>query len=87
MKLKYGKEVQSVIAKDVQFHPVNDRPLHFDLYRVDEHQTIRIEIPVTFRNHEEVPASSAAARTSQQRPRPSHGGGRIAIPEERSSVT
>ncbi len=55
VKLKYGKEVQSVIAKDVQFHPVNDRPLHFDLYRVDEHQTIRIEIPVTFRNHEESP--------------------------------
>jgi large subunit ribosomal protein L25 len=44
-----------VIAKDVQFHPVTDRPTHFDLYRVDEHQTIRIEIPVTFRNHEDSP--------------------------------
>jgi large subunit ribosomal protein L25 len=30
--LKYGKESQPVIAKDVQFHPVTDRPLHFDLY-------------------------------------------------------
>ncbi|HWD67339.1 MAG TPA: 50S ribosomal protein L25/general stress protein Ctc [Caulobacteraceae bacterium] len=55
VKLKYGQEVQSVIAKDVQFHPVTDRPMHFDLYRVDEHQTIRIEIPVTFRNHEDSP--------------------------------
>ena len=44
-----------MIAKDVQFHPVTDRPVHFDLYRVDEHQTIRIEIPVTFRNHEDSP--------------------------------
>jgi large subunit ribosomal protein L25 len=55
VKLKYGKEVQSVIAKDVQFHPVTDRPMHFDLYRVDEHATIRIEIPVAFRNHEDSP--------------------------------
>ena len=33
--LKYGDETQPVIAKDVQFHPVNDRPVHFDLYRVE----------------------------------------------------
>jgi large subunit ribosomal protein L25 len=53
--LRYGDEEQPVIAKAVQFHPVNDRPLHFDLYRVDAHQTIRIEVPVHFRNHEESP--------------------------------
>ena len=28
--LKYGKETQPVIAKDVQFDPVSDRPMHFD---------------------------------------------------------
>ena len=55
VKLKYGKEVQSVIAKDVQFHPVTDEPVHFDLYRVDEHQTVRIEVPVHFRNHDDSP--------------------------------
>ncbi len=55
VKLKYGKEVQSVIAKDVQFHPVTDNPVHFDLFRVDEHQTIRIEVPVHFRNHDDSP--------------------------------
>ena len=32
--LKYGDETQPVIAKDVQFDPVSDRPLHFDLMRV-----------------------------------------------------
>ncbi|MGH7021952.1 MAG: 50S ribosomal protein L25/general stress protein Ctc [Caulobacteraceae bacterium] len=53
--LKYGDEVQPVIAKDVQFHPVTDRPLHFDLYRVEADQTIRIEIPVRFRNHDDSP--------------------------------
>ena len=30
--LKYGKESQPVIAKDIQFHPVTDVPVHFDLY-------------------------------------------------------
>jgi large subunit ribosomal protein L25 len=53
--LKYGDESQPVIAKDVQFHPVTDNPVHFDLFRVDAHQTIRIEVPVHFRNHEDSP--------------------------------
>jgi len=53
--LKYGDEVQPVIAKDIQFHPVTDEPVHFDLYRVDEHQLIKISVPVHFRNHEASP--------------------------------
>ncbi len=53
--LKYGGESQPVIAKDVQFHPVTDNPIHFDLYRVDEHALVRISIPVHFRNHEASP--------------------------------
>jgi large subunit ribosomal protein L25 len=50
--LQHGDEKQSVIAKAVQFHPVTDVPLHFDLYRVGEHQLIKIEVPVHFKNHE-----------------------------------
>ena len=53
--LKYGDETQPVIAKDVQFHPVTDEPMHFDLYRVDEHQLIRIAVPVHFRNQDASP--------------------------------
>ena len=53
--LRYGKETQPVIAKDVQFHPVTDQPTHFDLYRVDAHQLIRIAVPVHFRNQEASP--------------------------------
>src|ERR1700722_19129511 len=50
--LRYGKETQPVIAKDVQFHPVTDEPTHFDLYRVEATQQIRIAVPVHFRNEE-----------------------------------
>lgn len=50
--LKYGNETQKVIAKSIDFHPVTDVPLHFDLYRVDEHQKIKIDVPVHFKNHD-----------------------------------
>ena len=53
--LKYGKETQPVIAKAIDMHPVTDEPWHFDLYRVDAHQQIKIEVPVHFANHEESP--------------------------------
>src|ERR1700761_5604402 len=53
--LRHDGANQPVIAKDVQFHPVTDEPVHFDLYRVDAHQQIRIAVPVHFRNHEASP--------------------------------
>jgi large subunit ribosomal protein L25 len=53
--LKHGKESQPVIAKDIQFDPVSDRPLHFDLMRVGAKEEIKIEIPVAFINADEAP--------------------------------
>ncbi|WP_309087677.1 50S ribosomal protein L25/general stress protein Ctc [Phenylobacterium sp.] len=53
--LKYGQETQPVIAKAVDMHPVTDEPWHFDLYRVDEHQQIKIEVPVHFTNQDDSP--------------------------------
>ena len=53
--LKYGEETQKVIVKSIDFHPVNDIPQHFDLYRVDEHAKIKIAVPVHFKNHEASP--------------------------------
>ena len=53
--LRYGEEEQPVIAKDVQFHPVTDEPVHFDLFRVDAHASIRISVPVHFRNQDASP--------------------------------
>ena len=55
--LKYGDESQPVIAKDVQFDPVSDRPLHFDLMRVDETAPVKIDIAVHFANADEAPFS------------------------------
>src|SRR4051812_7662723 len=57
--LKYGEETQPVIAKAVQFHPVTDEAIHFDLFRVGEHDLIKINVPVHFKNHDVSPGLKA----------------------------
>jgi large subunit ribosomal protein L25 len=42
-----GKEVRT-LPKDVQFHPVSDRPLHADFLRIGEHSEVHVEVPVHF---------------------------------------
>jgi large subunit ribosomal protein L25 len=42
-----GKNVRT-IPKDVQFHPVTDRPLHADFLRISEHAEIHVNVPVHF---------------------------------------
>jgi large subunit ribosomal protein L25 len=63
--LKYGAETQPVIAKDIQFHPVTDEPVHFDLYRVGEHQLIKIAVPIHFFNHEASPGLKRGGTLNQ----------------------
>jgi large subunit ribosomal protein L25 len=53
--LKYGDESQPVIAKDIQFHPVTDEPVHFDLFRVGAHQLIKISVAMHFINQDASP--------------------------------
>ena len=49
-----GSQVRT-LPKDVQFHPVTDRPLHVDFLRIGEHSTVHVNVPVHFRNEEEAP--------------------------------
>ncbi|MFZ4762337.1 MAG: 50S ribosomal protein L25/general stress protein Ctc [Alphaproteobacteria bacterium] len=46
---------QSVLAKAVQFHPVTDRPIHVDFFRVSDDTLVEIEVPVEFLNAETCP--------------------------------
>lgn len=48
-------EKQLVIPQDIQMHPVTDQPIHVDLYRVDEKQKIKVEVPVHFVGEEKSP--------------------------------
>ena len=42
-----GSQVRT-LPKDVQFHPVSDRPLHADFLRISEHSEVNVEVPVHF---------------------------------------
>lgn len=53
--LSHDGKNQQVIAKDIQFHPVSDQPVHFDLFRVDEHQLVKVHIAVHFKNQDASP--------------------------------
>ena len=49
-----GKK-HSVLARDVQLHPVTDRPEHVDFLRVSATSTIHVEVPVEFINEDQCP--------------------------------
>jgi large subunit ribosomal protein L25 len=40
------------LPKDVQFHPVTDRPLHVDFLRISEHTKVHVNVPVHFSDEE-----------------------------------
>jgi large subunit ribosomal protein L25 len=48
-------EAIRTLPKDVQFHPVNDRPLHVDFLRIGEHTTVHVDVPIVFTDEEESP--------------------------------
>ncbi len=49
-----GKTVQA-LPRDVQFHPVTDMIEHVDFLKVDDKTTIRVDVPVKFKDHEKSP--------------------------------
>ena len=48
IEISHEGKKQTVLTKDVQFHPLTDMPVHIDLYRVDEKTVIDVEVNVTF---------------------------------------
>lgn len=49
-----GKKYRT-LPRDVQFHPVNDRPLHVDFLRVTRDSLVVVNVPVSFQNEEASP--------------------------------
>jgi large subunit ribosomal protein L25 len=46
---------QRTLPKDVAFHPVNDRPIHVDFLRIDEHASVTVAVPVVFTHEDDCP--------------------------------
>ncbi|MEX2200391.1 MAG: 50S ribosomal protein L25/general stress protein Ctc [Dongiaceae bacterium] len=53
--LEIGGKKERVIPRDVQFDPVNDRPIHADFMRVGKDTKLYVNVPVHFFNHEAAP--------------------------------
>ena len=50
-----GGKAHRTLPKDVQFHPVTDRPIHVDFLRIGAHSSVTVAIPVRFDNEEASP--------------------------------
>lgn len=48
--LKVGAGTERVLARDIQFDPVTDQPIHVDFLRVSSSATITVNVPVIFLN-------------------------------------
>ena len=46
---------ERVLARDLQLHPVTDRPLHVDFLRVSASTEVTVQVPCSFNNEEESP--------------------------------
>lgn len=44
-----------VVARDVQFHPVTDQPIHLDFLRVSADSLLHVKVPVHCVNHDKSP--------------------------------
>jgi large subunit ribosomal protein L25 len=55
IELDVGGRKERVLPRDVQFHPVSDKPEHVDFLRVGETTRIRVAVPVAFLNQDKSP--------------------------------
>jgi large subunit ribosomal protein L25 len=55
IELDVGGKKHRVLPRDVQFHPLNDNPIHVDFLRVAVDATIEVAVPVEFINQDASP--------------------------------
>jgi large subunit ribosomal protein L25 len=48
-------KVEKILPKQLQYHPVSDKLIHFDFLRVQENTKVNVEIPVEFLNQDKCP--------------------------------
>jgi large subunit ribosomal protein L25 len=61
VQIDLGGQTTLTLPKDVQFHPVTDRPLHVDFLRIGEHSQVHVNVPVRFINEEQSPGIKRGA--------------------------
>ena len=55
VEIDTGNGIERTLPRDVQFHPVTDRPLHVDFLRLAANAAVTVAIPVRFVDEEKSP--------------------------------
>jgi large subunit ribosomal protein L25 len=55
VEIETGGKVERTLPRDVQFHPVTDRPIHVDFLRIAKDAKVTVEVPVRFLDEEKSP--------------------------------
>lgn len=55
IELQVDGKATRTLARDVQFHPVNDRPVHVDFLRIAANAKVTVAVPVRFVDDEQSP--------------------------------
>ncbi len=55
VELTVDGQTLRTLPKDVAFHPVSDRPLHADFFRISKDSVVHVDVPVVFINEEKSP--------------------------------
>lgn len=55
IEVEVGGKTTKTLAKDVAFHPVTDRPVHVDFYRLGKNAVVHVDVPVVFANEDKSP--------------------------------
>jgi large subunit ribosomal protein L25 len=53
--IEVSGKTHRVLPRDVQFHPVNDKPEHIDFQRVGASTRVRVEVPIKLENLDKSP--------------------------------
>lgn len=54
-ELNIGGTKERAMVREVQYHPVKDRPIHIDFMRVSKGAKISVRVPIVFKNELESP--------------------------------
>ena len=61
VELDVAGQIHRTLPKDVQFHPVTDRPTHVDFFRVSANTKVTVAVPVRFVDEAKSPALKRGA--------------------------
>jgi len=55
INIEINGKVEKILPKNLQYHPVTDRLIHFDFLRVQEDTKVTVEVPIDFLNQDICP--------------------------------